>query len=1025
MSILVQSGIVFSPSSAFAAAAGVPMAGQGAMPLDSRLIRDMDIAEDVPVSSVLISDGTSVPSQIVQPGITPSIFLDPFADPERFAKRPEGSPTEDDVPSMLRELERSLNEARGDPPDSSRQYRRALQILETQFQGASATTHPFHDIIPDGDLLYSEAVLGTARGADVEETQPLLARLSKAETRLRALEQSEVVRTKIAQTMIMHSHLQVRFASHMPEQQIGFLDRAQNRLSDALDEFDSDDELDREVRFFGDLLSLEILARRIEAEHARGERRKRYQSIQQLVARTAHIGEDYKESTPHNREMVAAYQADAALLLARMQIWGRALDIARGIATKYADTAASRAVLSSETFLPFVESDEGRILSPREIKQRSLLPGWLKKIQAALCTAHAESLTQSAKVGVIGMGVGLAAENILTGGASVYGGAAGAAAFSIASRLLNGLRTHEAKSAGETGIFVREGTDTALDVGRIIMGGASDMAFFGAVPASLLLVSQEGAAIAGEVLGNAYDLYGPRLGSWIVRGATSLVEAETYTDFFGSIGEGISGDSLGLVGAALHNSYLAATAALFLSNLFVPKSRQFAKRVAPFFIPGALQLSAELGLMIQGGEYWNRVGRAAIVFAEISGVMFTWGLISVARRESFVRGVRSIVRGLQTTNYMLPISAAIIQGISSALGGYMQKAGRPESISLLAIQAAATTVGLLPLTLAISGVLKGKVPIVERIREGYQDSRGESVPRRAYEMARSLASSFNMPYAHNRILRAPYWDLTASVPRTMAGWDTNLGQFAMSGINEVSGNHATAMMWTETGGSLWERDRIVAAAQEGTRAVEKARLTADTDKARDYLETAVALQRDFFSKGAQNMHPFHPWLPLSIRDRLFPFHAITRAAWLPKFPLRPNGFTYASLHQMLMGRSDESMSAEQVGMMLEYVKADANDPEQYATLRPLVMTLAMARDSEVHGNAISEFFDENPWLAEFFDLNLDELVIEDGRYRRMVRKVIRRRVRMPFGDYEANVRSYTSRTKSKKDGNGLTQGLFI
>jgi hypothetical protein len=157
----------------------------------------------------------------------------------------------------------------------------------------------------------------------------------------------------------------------------------------------------------------------------------------------------------------------------------------------------------------------------------------------------------------------------------------------------------------------------------------------------------------------------------------------------------------------------------------------------------------------------------------------------------------------------------------------------------------------------------------------------------------------------------------------------------------------------------------------------------------------IAGVRDFYDKGAKNMHPAHPLLPFALRDKIFPLYAIRRAGWPPKFPLKPNGYAYANLEQMLQGKTHEKFTADELDMLFEYIRTDARDPKNYATLLPLVRTLMIAHDSEVHGKAIQTFFAQNPkWFNDLFGIDYERLAIGDRQYRRKIRKQVRELIRI-------------------------------
>ena len=988
---------------------------------------------------------------IQDPGMRPHLFMDPIGPSLRLFELLQNEEDCCVVPqNLILEFSTYMDEARlaENPVRTAENYRKAVELLELPFGPDRRKPGKLFEYVNDGGVLYAEAVLGMSLSATPEEVCSVMERLYKAEDILRNLEQTVETNEKLAQTKLLQAFLLIQYASKMTYEQVGILERVEEMLIRIESEFAyAGAELARDVSLFADCLKVELLSRRAEIEHYRENRKARHRAIGDLVGHVDGMVDRYENMSGAEREMVAGYMADASMLLGRMQIWNRALNLARTVTSHdtFRETDAARRVLEAKEFKPFVNADEKRILTVSEIKERALLPGWMKRLQAAVYTAHAESVGRTAKVGVVGAAAGMTAEYMLTGGLSVWSGMAGAALATTSDRLRYGWQSDEAISAGETNIFERGAGGTTYDIGHLLTKGAIDSLVYGMIPAAFALAFRDVGAAAWNVSSNAIDLYVTKFGGWLKESAIDFADPATYDAFYQRVKERIDEDGLGSVAQALYVLYLGGTGGLFVSNIFWPKSRKFAKKVAPMLIPGALMLSAELGMHIAGGDFKNRVGRAAIIAVEILGAMLTWGLVSVAQRSTFKEGVKSLGAGLKKTNYMLPVTAAIIQGISSALGGYMQKGERPTDPAVISAQAAVTVLWLLPLTLLISGVLKGKIPIVERALEGWEDSEGEASGRRVLEAILGMASSFNMPYSHNRIGRAPTWDLTSSVLRTMLGWDTNKGQAAMSVINNVCGNHATGMMWTETGGTLWERDTLETALSDAIKKVKEQHpdLTKeDLDDIRGvvhkFFEGVIANVRDFYDKGAKNMHPAHPLLPFGFWNKLFPFYAVTRAGWPPKFPLKPNGYAYANLEQMLHGRTYEKFSADELQMLFEYVRTDARDPKNYATLLPLVRTLMIAQDSSEHGGAIQTFFAENPkWFNDLFGIDWERLDIGDRKYRRKIRKQVREMIRIDKltdkkhlwvlkrkRDGLPYLRNVRSDRKIRVEKVNLTEGLF-
>ena len=920
--------------------------------------------------------------------------------------------------SPLRLLDHAIQSARSannTPAEQARLYKEASGILEQD---------ELYNNIENGPVLYVEAALGSAIQLSQHEILSTLKRLYRASGFLATDADSSTVLSTNIQTIqaeLMKSYLLAKYASYVTQQQLPILARAEKILSEAVEKLDTQTIPSAEkLRYSADILSIELAAKRLEIEHLRGNRTGKRASIEKLLQLSRLLAANYSDDN-ENKATTAAYLLDVAMLFARLQLWGRALEVGRKITENQilSTTEQSKRLLTSDTFEHFVDKDKTRILSPQEIKNSSSfgLP-WVKKLEAAVYAAHSESITQSMSAGAMGVVAGFAGELLITGGVSLYGGIGGAALLTSLNRLRNGLTSEEAQSAFETGLFERSVGEQALDIGGLLLKGAGDAVAW-SLPSTLVYNGVDVASIIQQTFAIASQKYAA-FANWGVNGVLSLFDPQTYAEAIDSFRTSSDVPLLQRAAQGVLSGYAASAGLYYFANLLVPSLQPKTKKWAPLFIPGAIALSADIGIEIagikEGSSYWadfaDRAERAGIVFGEIYFAMFTAGLASLAAKKNFKEGLQSLGKGIRTTNYVMPLGAAIITGISSPLGG-MVKANIPiDDPFLFLVQGSATTFCLLPITLGFSGLLKGTIPLFEGVAEGWQDTKGMNPIRRVAETILTAASEFHMPYTHNRTFRIFQHDAVPSGVRSWIGWDTNTGQAAMSVINNFYGNHASTMTWTEPSGTMWERDALakrlsdahadISKTQEKLKAGEISLAQAEND-----IYKALGLPHDLLVKSGQNLHPLHMLLPNDIFGRLYPLVSFIRAAVPPKFPTRPNVFTFANLYQMLCGDSmNYKLTGEQVGTMLQYVEAYANDPNEHIVLKPLVHTLALARDSLAHGEQIKKFFDENPWIAQAFDVDFEKLTIERSRFRRKNRAGVRKAIKMPLKEYEADMRLY-------------------
>ncbi|MDO8528192.1 MAG: hypothetical protein Q7T03_10985 [Deltaproteobacteria bacterium] len=749
------------------------------------------------------------------------------------------------------------------------------------------------------------------------------------------------------------------------------------------------------IHFFSSLLKIEILAHQLLIAHSRRDFRGRDTLAKRMGDELSDLNLLLTD-LPDRKEIVARCYADTARLFARLGLWGPSLEKARTVTVSPFDSTsvAVKELLTDPIFAPFV--DGSRFLTPGEIRLRAKGGQWKKRFQAALALAHTRGLVESLRIGAAGLVGGMVVDAALQGGHGVFAGAAGATAFILAKSIANGWNTNEALYASEVGTFDRTPAESAKDAASLVVQSGLN-SFAWAFPAALLHVGTDGIAVFHDTLERAFRMYFS-FGRWIGSGFSSLPTPNFSSMDFSDL---------------VYNTYTKAAGLLFALNLLSPSLRKHTDRLAFYFLPGALLLSADIGMAVSGQSaidftphfgdphYWSRVERVSIVAGEIFFMMLTSGILALDKKTP---GAVLSVFHPRRANYMLPMAAVITNGMTSAIGGMMQKSATPDHLSLIALQGAAITVGILPITLGLSGVLKGNIPIGAGVREGWTDSRGENIFKRVGAAAGGGIGAFNMPYSHNRVFRSVTWDLPAAGLRTLLGWDTNPGQLAMTGTNFVAGNGTATATWPETGGTRWERDSL-------------SRLTLNAGSKPEVL----AQLDDFFAKVGKVIHPMHPFLGhASLSDRLWPLRAVTRPIAPPQFPQKPNAHFFASLDQMLHGGTVERLDAKQVSVLLEYVELHAGNPDSFYTLRPLVQVLAAARDSVLFGKQINTFFDARPGLFDLFNIDSEEQ-IPFGRSRLQRRKYIRDAVAEKFFPFEKRVKAHRRVAGFRQ----LMEGLFI
>jgi len=110
-----------------------------------------------------------------------------------------------------------------------------------------------------------------------------------------------------------------------------------------------------------------------------------------------------------------------------------------------------------------------------------------------------------------------------------------------------------------------------------------------------------------------------------------------------------------------------------------------------------------------------------------------------------------------------------------------------------------------------------------------------------------------------------------------------------------------------------------------------------------------------------------------------------------------------------------------VGVLLQYVEAFASDIGSFKVIQPLIKILAMARDNPETGDQIKNFFEQNPWVFDLFDVDLDAYAPPMELSRRRTKSKIVNAIRTSKPEFKERTASHGR----KLDLPGLYEGLFI
>ena len=1067
------------------------------------------VAQRIPTFSSALLTSTTVPVTQISPGLCSRMICPVFlvsgqkspASPPRLdpfkkdaADTSAAERDEDNVSPLLHfeparrvtQINEHLKTARdarlmGRPDTAVTAYREALAGLRQP--PSNRSSEPIYSIVNEGQQLLSEALIGaTALTSDeifgtkaVQGTTPARENIEDLSRHVEELKKTHAPKADQARAKALLAFNLIQHASAGKVQHDSLFGKAIKIAEDARSDVDATkgNMEDAEIHFLSSLLILEALARRMDLAHQSRDPQDVEKFADRLTAQFKKIFQDHFEplSPAGEKEefvnLFASYNAQIAIIKYKLGLGAHALSRVRSVVSPgtFEKTPAAQVLREHPYFDSFF--DNGRLKDAGEVENDAASGAFLRRLQAAFANAHSHGILPSMLTGAGGMVVGLTIA--AASGHPEFGWAAGGAGAALAEggyQLRNGWNSLQARDAARIGTNKISGRETASHVANF---AAKRLAagIMWAVPSSALAMGTDLGETVINTLANVPGGYEKAF--WrLVDSPHELFPAT-------------NGDPAHIA----YQIYTKAAGLVFLSNLLIKRSRALMSKASFFFIPGAVMLSADIGLAIappdmfaNAVDAWvDRIWRASIVSTEMLFMLLTTGLSPLQNtgladlKKSFASLGKTLHPTHGNTDYNLPLAAAIVTGISSPLGGMFQVGQAPEAFPLLAAQGATITAGLLGLTIFMSGLLKRQIPIFSRpiravkdvhyvrLDEARRVESGETVDHRTsvlaypYEAVRGGMAAFNCGYVRNRVLRIAGPDMVGSAVRLFAGggeWDNNAGQTAMSTVNGVSGNPYWDTVYPGASGADPEEqsfiralDKIIAQRAKVRNNYSGRKLTPEEQRQRSKeLEGSLDLLKDFLRKSGQTIHPLHVFLPFQSRaDRLWPLYPFTKPILPPEFPQRPNPLLYGSLYEMFaephgvksegeeLEADAENLSAQQFEIVLEFVQKRIADTGSYHVMRPLVKTLLLARKSPRFGKRIEQFVKDNPHIFIMLNINPDKAELQpiEEPLRRKARLQVRDAVRQPLKVYEGRIRRYRRlpvEEKSRTNAPHALDGFF-
>ncbi|MBI4211978.1 MAG: hypothetical protein HY540_05010 [Deltaproteobacteria bacterium] len=772
------------------------------------------------------------------------------------------------------------------------------------------------------------------------------------------------LQNSMAQGQLLRAHSIMQHALALPCPRVELFNHAHAIVRDLRPKLH---DIADELTFPADLLNVELTARRLDLAHARRDYRMRRVLIDELHRSINQLSGNHHQKAEPERELIGSMWADATKLLARMNLTRHAL-------------REAQAFIHHEIFSK-TKAAESLAASPEFSEMYSHSPGnWLERFKVALHHAHSDAASHTFLAGLFG---GLLFANVQafvdSHGASPWVFGLGAMTGIAAHKLKNGF----VESEGSDAKSAKRDTSFAKDTASFVAARASDTLLWGAGTTFLTTaVSSAGQTIIAEKGRLAASMYSHAV-EWLWQKMPPLLTDSLHSS--ASLGNVTAAQIIDVLGHGLYYTAMTAAGVHFASSLLFHRSRERIKSTAPLAIVPAILLGANIGMSIMGTEdLESRMGRGVMAVGEGLAVFLMTGVVSLARKKSLEKSLQSTASSIAQADHSYLVASAILSGLTSAMGGYMQKDARPEDISQLALLSMAITYSMWPIAIFVSGVARRNIDIGRGITESWEDSIGKPIHQRFAEAAVGGAAAFWTPYLFNRTLRVPTIDIPAAVARTAVGWDSNLGFLLYGLISFLSANPTATMMFPEVGGQDWQYQGLLEALRE---------------KDRSKLV-------DFLHKATRRLPVFHPFYPHSLKDRLYPLLAIQRIVSPPSFPLKPETFTLALLHQIIQGANGYNLRSDEMDFFLRTTHDLAHDPKSFDLAQSLVQLLHLARDSAPHRHRIEIFFKDHPEIDDLLAIDPKLFPPPTETRRRQRRREVRKRLHLPEETYVARVHEH-------------------
>lgn len=911
-------------------------------------------------------------------------------------------------------------------------YTSLFGALTATIDSETARPSTYFRHLLNGEDIYVESVIGVAIFASPGDSRSMLDHLGRARRMLKlrraGAHGGEMTRLDgdLTRIKIMRANAIMRYADNIDELELtrdradefGLRGRASmearhesyenaERLTkDGLYLIDVEAHKDHPATHYtGKLLLVDVLARQADRSFWRGDPDKEQKEIfDKLENAVRDITSGYEVLGTTGAEDAASHMADVATLFMRMNAGGRALKMARMLTDRSSDFAGTdhaKALLASTDFEDLVDSMRSEMFSNYQLRTRPGSRPVINRIKAALANTHSQGFLESLVVDGAGAALAGTAAHFLGAPPEMALGSAavGAGLARMGMSVWNGWFSEQATSVGQTGLHA--GGEVARDIGGLLGTGA--------LHAGLMFPTAAFAVMVPDLVDIAWKQF--KFAGKFYFG--DMWKAETYSTSSASQGGNVYQDYF------LHyfaRPFGIATGAYYLTYL-VPhkrlhtKMREFSNRpyIWPIIVAGGICAAGDASMTIAGTtDYFYRMGRGVIGTMAGAAMLMMGGIVALGKTGSWKESFSSIKDGFKELDKMNLVAASIMTGVSSAVGGHMERVADPQNPLLKFMQGAFINVTLLPLPFIMSGLLKRYINPVRGAVEGWQDAKGEGILR-PYHAGKGFALAFWAPYVKNRGGRAivPWYDWVAAGLRRLlpGGWDTNLGALVMSGYNIPTADSTGTMTWKETGRTDWEREAF-----------------RDLGEGKGFGKTADVTAKYLYhwSRAGQKMSVRHWTYPHLPWDKRWQYTAIERIWNPPKFPQYPDTQYFAGFLLQLMGKHKVELSETAVKQTLEVVKTLAEHPRNYADMRPVVQTLyaARARSKETgfvedageaanpHGPQIWRFFEENPWILDLLNIDRTTFTPQDTKHRSSLELWAIRTLKLDRRQYIRRVREH-------------------